>query len=271
MSNPVSNSNSNPRRSKGRQKIEMKKITNDINLQVTFSKRRSGLFKKASELCILCGAKVALVVFSPGERAFSFGHPNVDSVIDRYMMKPQPPNSATMQIIEAQRSANVHELNSYLAQINAELEIEKTRNQELNQMQKEAQKHFWWAAPIVEMNNAVVLDQVKLALENLKKSVIGLAEKQHVYQGHATNQHLTFFQSGSSCNNPPLPLPHSFCPPPPKLLPVPPPQLFFAGGSSSNYQPIMQHNLMFDNAPTMMHNLGGFNNMGGYGPTSGFF
>nr|GEV95430.1 agamous-like MADS-box protein AGL62 [Tanacetum cinerariifolium] len=34
--------------------------------QVTFSKRRKGLFKKASELCVLTGAKMAILVQSPG-------------------------------------------------------------------------------------------------------------------------------------------------------------------------------------------------------------
>ena len=69
----------------GRQKIDIKKIENISNRQVTFSKRRAGLFKKASELCILSGAQVAIIVKSPGRRTFAFGHPNVDSVIDRYL------------------------------------------------------------------------------------------------------------------------------------------------------------------------------------------
>ncbi|KAK6916284.1 Transcription factor, MADS-box [Dillenia turbinata] len=38
------------------------------NHQVTFSKCRSGLFKKASELCIMTGAEVEVVVFSPGKK-----------------------------------------------------------------------------------------------------------------------------------------------------------------------------------------------------------
>jgi hypothetical protein len=66
---------SSERKGKGRQRIQMKKMSNESNMLVTFSKRRSGLFKKASELCTLCGVDVALVVFSPSEKAFSFGHP----------------------------------------------------------------------------------------------------------------------------------------------------------------------------------------------------
>ena len=51
--------------SKGHRKIEISKIPKKNHLQVTFSKHRSGLFKKASELCTLSGANVAIIVFSP--------------------------------------------------------------------------------------------------------------------------------------------------------------------------------------------------------------
>nr|GEW79323.1 agamous-like MADS-box protein AGL62 [Tanacetum cinerariifolium] len=63
----------------GRQKIPIKKIEKMTSHQVTFSKRRKGLFKKASELCVLTGAKMAILVQSPGERCYAFGHPSVDA------------------------------------------------------------------------------------------------------------------------------------------------------------------------------------------------
>ncbi|XP_071693660.1 agamous-like MADS-box protein TM6 [Rutidosis leptorrhynchoides] len=48
----------------GRGKIEIKKIENNTNRQVTYSKRRNGIFKKAHELSVLCDAKVSLIMFS---------------------------------------------------------------------------------------------------------------------------------------------------------------------------------------------------------------
>ncbi|GJW90336.1 MADS-box protein CMB1-like protein [Tanacetum coccineum] len=48
----------------GRGRVELKKIENKINRQVTFAKRRSGLLKKAYELSVLCDAEVALIIFS---------------------------------------------------------------------------------------------------------------------------------------------------------------------------------------------------------------
>ncbi|KQK06427.1 MADS-box protein JOINTLESS-like [Brachypodium distachyon] len=67
----------------GWQKIETKRIENQQARQVTFSKRRFGLFKKASSLSVLCGVELAAVIFSPGGKAFSFGSPSVDAVINR--------------------------------------------------------------------------------------------------------------------------------------------------------------------------------------------
>lgn len=48
----------------GRGKIEIKRIENATNRQVTYSKRRSGIMKKARELTVLCDAQVAIIMFS---------------------------------------------------------------------------------------------------------------------------------------------------------------------------------------------------------------
>jgi hypothetical protein len=72
------------RTSIGRQKIEIRPIEKEGARQVCFSKRRSGLFKKANELAIMCGVEVAAVVFSRAGNAFSFGHPSVEAVIQRF-------------------------------------------------------------------------------------------------------------------------------------------------------------------------------------------
>ncbi|XP_051183556.1 MADS-box transcription factor 50 isoform X1 [Lolium perenne] len=55
-----------------RGKTQMKRIENATSRQVTFSKRRGGLLKKAFELSVLCDAEVALIVFSPRGRLYEF-------------------------------------------------------------------------------------------------------------------------------------------------------------------------------------------------------
>ncbi|KAF4367892.1 hypothetical protein G4B88_003892 [Cannabis sativa] len=56
----------------GRGKVELKRIENKINRQVTFAKRRNGLLKKAYELSVLCDAEVALIIFSARGKLFEF-------------------------------------------------------------------------------------------------------------------------------------------------------------------------------------------------------
>ncbi|KAL6013469.1 hypothetical protein ACLOJK_003967 [Asimina triloba] len=71
------------KQSRGRQKMEIKRIESEDARQVAFSKRHKGIFKKARELCILCEARIAVIVFSPAWKVFSFGHPSVGAVIQR--------------------------------------------------------------------------------------------------------------------------------------------------------------------------------------------
>ncbi|XP_039016678.1 floral homeotic protein AGAMOUS-like [Hibiscus syriacus] len=61
----------------GRGKIEIKRIENNTNRQVTFCKRRNGLLKKAYELSVLCDAEVALIVFSNRGRLYEYANNSV--------------------------------------------------------------------------------------------------------------------------------------------------------------------------------------------------
>ncbi|KAJ8752919.1 hypothetical protein K2173_008654 [Erythroxylum novogranatense] len=67
-----------------RGKIQMKRIENSASRQVTFSKRRNGLLKKARELSVLCDAEVAVIVFSQRGRLFEFSSHEMPKTTDRY-------------------------------------------------------------------------------------------------------------------------------------------------------------------------------------------
>ncbi|KAL6634621.1 hypothetical protein ACP70R_027292 [Stipagrostis hirtigluma subsp. patula] len=68
----------------GRGKIVIRRIDNSTSRQVTFSKRRNGIFKKAKELAILCDAEVGLMIFSSTGRLYEYSSTSMKSVIDRY-------------------------------------------------------------------------------------------------------------------------------------------------------------------------------------------
>ncbi|KAL5776294.1 hypothetical protein ACOSP7_009220 [Xanthoceras sorbifolium] len=81
----------------GRGKIEIKRIENTTNRQVTFCKRRNGLLKKAYELSVLCDAEVALIVFSSRGRLYEYSNnnSNIRSTIEKYKKASSDNSNAT--------------------------------------------------------------------------------------------------------------------------------------------------------------------------------
>ncbi|KAI5354389.1 hypothetical protein L3X38_007284 [Prunus dulcis] len=74
----------------GRVKLQIKRIENTTNIQVTFSKRRSGLIKKAYELSVLCDVDVALIMFSPSGRPSLFsGNKSIEEILALYVNLPK--------------------------------------------------------------------------------------------------------------------------------------------------------------------------------------
>ncbi|PKA50401.1 Agamous-like MADS-box protein AGL61 [Apostasia shenzhenica] len=104
--------NKKKKTSRGRQKIEIKKIKNEAARQVAFTKRRQGVIKKASELSTLCGIDIAIVAFSPAGKPFSFGQPSVETIINRFLsqvdtnivfpMVPPPTESLAIELLNLQ-------------------------------------------------------------------------------------------------------------------------------------------------------------------------
>nr|USO21544.1 MADS-box protein MADS9 [Ficus carica] len=83
----------------GRGRVELKRIENKINRQVTFAKRRNGLMKKAYELSVLCDAEVALIIFSNRGKLYEFcSSSSMLKTLERYQKSnygaPEPNVSA---------------------------------------------------------------------------------------------------------------------------------------------------------------------------------
>ncbi|XP_051135419.1 agamous-like MADS-box protein AGL61 [Andrographis paniculata] len=124
-------------RKPGRRKLPLQKIEKESNRQVTFSKRREGVFKKASELCTLTGAEAGVVVFSPGDRAHSFGHPGINLVSDKFL---SPENIGVGnqqregQHLVAMQQNGVDDL----ARAEAGIAAEKAKKEELEMLKRES-------------------------------------------------------------------------------------------------------------------------------------
>ncbi|XP_027353335.1 truncated transcription factor CAULIFLOWER A-like [Abrus precatorius] len=69
----------------GRGRVQLKPIENKTSQQVTFSKRRTGLLKKANEISVLCDAQVALIMFSTKGKLFEYSSErSMEDILERY-------------------------------------------------------------------------------------------------------------------------------------------------------------------------------------------
>ncbi|XP_062019555.1 agamous-like MADS-box protein AGL62 [Rosa rugosa] len=153
----------------GRQRIEVHKLEKASNRQVTFSKRRFGVFKKASELCTLSGAEIALIVDSPAKKTYSFGYPSMEAVIDRYenMNAPLANNSNTEQLMEAACRRQTHDLMAELDAINEDLHKETLKRKVLNKKEKAGQAQNWYERSVDCINDKEQLNFFKNVLREL--------------------------------------------------------------------------------------------------------
>ncbi|KAL2487809.1 Agamous-like MADS-box protein AGL61 [Forsythia ovata] len=138
------------RTSRGRQKIAIEKIENEDDRYATFSKRRLGLLKKASELCTLCDVDIGIIIFSPTGKPFSFFHPTMDSVVNRYYHIG--PSNSSSDIFENYVRNKVNKLNETLDAISERVEFEKKRAERLNEIEEKRVVKGWWEVPVQELN-----------------------------------------------------------------------------------------------------------------------
>ncbi|XP_020212024.1 truncated transcription factor CAULIFLOWER A [Cajanus cajan] len=80
----------------GRGRVQLKRIENKINRQVTFSKRRGGLLKKAHEISVLCDAEVALIIFSHKGKLFEYA---TDSCMEKILERHERYAYAERQLV----------------------------------------------------------------------------------------------------------------------------------------------------------------------------
>nr|UZO46489.1 SEPALLATA3-like MADS-box protein [Iris laevigata] len=93
-----------------RGRVELKRIENKINRQVTFAKRRNGLLKKAYELSVLCDAEVALIIFSNRGKLYEFcSSSSMLKTLDRYQKSSYGQPDTSVQIRENQLLQSSHQ------------------------------------------------------------------------------------------------------------------------------------------------------------------
>nr|WDA53353.1 MADS-box protein 18 [Erycina pusilla] len=160
-----------------REKIKIRKIDNATARQVTFSKRRRGLFKKAEELAILCDAEVALIVFSATGRLFDFSSSSMKEIIDRYNIHSKNLTAGDLPSLDLQsENGNLTTLNKQLTEATWQLrnmrgeDLNGLTIQELQQLEKTLEIGL---SRVREKKGARVLEQIN----DLRKKGVELMEE----------------------------------------------------------------------------------------------
>ncbi|XP_049848964.1 transcription factor mef2A-like [Schistocerca gregaria] len=101
----------------GRNKIAIKKIPNERNRQATFTKRKSGLIKKAMELSILCSCDVALIIFNSNDKLYQYSSMDMEAILLKYRTfkdnKQQLGNNDYVRLFGRESSRGKDHMNYY--------------------------------------------------------------------------------------------------------------------------------------------------------------
>ncbi|URD93166.1 MADS-box transcription factor [Musa troglodytarum] len=160
-----------------REKIQIKKIDNTAARQVTFSKRRRGLFKKAAELSVLCDADVALIVFSSTGKLFEFCNSSMKKIIEKHSTHSKNLEKHDQPFLDLNLDSNnyaslkkqIAEASLQLRQMRGEA-LEKLTVEELQQLEKTLEAGL---GRVIDRKGAQFMQQIN----SLQQKAAQLAEE----------------------------------------------------------------------------------------------
>ncbi|XP_047309867.1 agamous-like MADS-box protein AGL62 [Impatiens glandulifera] len=176
MENIPRNSRAN-KRSMGRQRILMDQSRKrEEDRQVTFSKRHSGLYKKISELSLVCAIDFIIIILSPSGKLQSFASPNMELIVMKLLNnKKLESNMETNFLMEASVRENLANLTSQLVEVKNLLDKEKERERQIDKMVKVRKTKSIIDTPISDLNEgwATKVRTDKGKKEDVKKNEVG--------------------------------------------------------------------------------------------------
>lgn len=154
---------------KQKKKREIKKIENNRDLLITFTKRKRDIHKKASELSTLCGAKVDILMHTSSGNWFSYGEPSRQAMTVS-KDKQNPSEDVINQLVENQTKVEIDELCAKNKTLTDQMHYEEEREKELTEILKTRNAHGWWEAKDLNREQAkemrASLMELKQKLEN---------------------------------------------------------------------------------------------------------
>ncbi|KAE8704935.1 MADS-box protein JOINTLESS [Hibiscus syriacus] len=178
-----------------REKIQIKKIDSSTARQVTFAKRRRGLFKKAEELAILCDADVALIIFSSTGKLFEYANSSVKEILERYHLRSkilekleQP--CLELQLVEDSNQSlltmEIAEKSRQLRQMRGE-ELQGLNVEELQQLEKSMEVGL---SRVMEKKGQRIMSEIS----DLQRKVLQISDGRRQVVGDSEN----IFEEGHS-------------------------------------------------------------------------
>ncbi|CAI0559212.1 unnamed protein product [Linum tenue] len=173
------------KKTRGRQKIEIKRIAKESDRTVTFSKRRSGIYKKVNELVTMTGSEVGFLVFSPAGKPFTYGDPSFEDLALRYLGQQQEPQLPLNQGMY--RQARIEELLWTHNKLMELMEEEEKKVKVLRAKLARKPMNNWWNKGIKEVEVEELPDRedayskVFMMVENRRTEVIGLTNNINNY------------------------------------------------------------------------------------------
>ncbi|XP_047148585.1 MADS-box protein JOINTLESS-like [Vigna umbellata] len=162
-----------------RAKIKIKKIDNITARQVTFSKRRRGLFKKAEELSVLCDADVSLIVFSSTGKLFDYSSSSMNDIITKYNTHSPGMDKLDRPSLEMQLETAT-KLSKEIAERTQELSWMKgddLQGLSLNELQQLEKKLESGLDRVIEIKEKQMMGQIS---ELQKKGIVLEEENKHL-------------------------------------------------------------------------------------------
>jgi len=160
---------------KQKQKREIKKIENNRDLLITFTKRKRDIHKKASELSTLCGAKVDILMHTSSGNWFSYGEPS-HQAMKISNDKQNPSEDAINQLVNDQTKLEIDELCGKNRTLMDQMHYEEEREKELTEILKTRNGHAWWEAKDLNREQA---KEVRASLMQLKQKLENELSKKH--------------------------------------------------------------------------------------------
>ncbi|XP_020199869.1 MADS-box transcription factor 50-like [Aegilops tauschii subsp. strangulata] len=184
----------------GRGKTQVKLIEDRTSRQVAFSKRRSGLHRKAFQLSVLCDAEVALIVFSSNGRLYEFANAGMQNTIGRYnetSTKDRTSSQTVHQDIEKIKadaealSKKLHALEAYKRKVLGS-NLEECSIEELQSLEDKTEKSL---LSIRTMKTRRLEEQ----LAKLRQNVVKLSHhKEELYCQYQKEHHLAMAAAASA-------------------------------------------------------------------------